>query len=115
MIKYDLNQIEYFFNSIEYVLLTYGDSQYIQNKSTNRLDTSIWLGKQVITYKEPLSWIKNKNYNKNSYFRTFNFYEILSILNKKEKVIKNGAIIKEINKQIKFSVHTRNKIIKNIF
>ena len=115
LIKYDINQIEDFFNSIEYVLLTYGDSSYVQNKSTNRLDTSIWLGKQVITYREPISWIENKNYTRNSYFRTTNLNEILSILKKKEKIHKNGVIIKEINSQIEFGLNERIKIINNIF
>ena len=115
LIKYDINQIEDFFNSIEYVLLTYGDSLFLQNKSTNRLDTAIWLGKQVITYREPIAWIDNKNYTRNSYFRTTNFSKILSILNNKEKINKNGAIIKEINSQIEFGLNERNKIINNIF
>ena len=60
-------------------------------KSPNRLDTSLWLGKRVITFKEPSNWKFNYSYLNDSYTRAHSKKEIYEALKVNSNLINSRA------------------------
>ena len=58
--KYNIFNIEKFFSSIDKLLITYGDDSFSRTKSTNRVDTGLWLVKEVHVLNNPYNWNNSK-------------------------------------------------------
>lgn len=91
LIEYKIKKIDYFFNKIDTVLVTYGDDKFMKAKSPNRLDTSLWLGKRVITFKEPSNWKFDYSYLNDSYTRAHSKKEIYEALKFNSNFINSRA------------------------
>ncbi len=112
LVQYNLNKINEFFENVESIIITYGNNDFMKAKSPNRVDTSLWLGKKVITYKEPKNWVKDYSYLNNNYLRSDNKKEIYkSISNNSYLFNSKEKFFKEIIKKETSSEKIRNNIL----
>jgi hypothetical protein len=85
----------------------------MQAKTTNRLDTSLWLGKRVITFKEPKNWQYDFNYLNNNYVRTNSKKDIYKALKNYPNLINSRKnYLKCLEQKENQSEITRDKILK---
>ena len=64
--KYDIFKVETFFSSIDKLVITYGNESFSKTKSANRVDTGLWLMKEIHVLNNPYSWIDSE-FKTNSY------------------------------------------------
>ena len=79
--QYQLKMLGPFFQKTKNILLTYGTSDFSKTKSTNRVDTSLWLGKRTFTYGEPDEWKISEKYLEGQYQHCDSFDQIIKLLN----------------------------------